>query len=41
MTEELFKVLRRQGLKFQLETTAKSAKGDKAGVTVTLPGFEL
>jgi dihydrolipoamide dehydrogenase len=36
MAEELFKVLRRQGLKFQLETTAKSAKAGDGGVAVVL-----
>jgi dihydrolipoamide dehydrogenase len=36
MSQELHKLLRRQGLEFRLETTAKSAKPAKGGVTVVL-----
>jgi dihydrolipoamide dehydrogenase len=36
IAEELFKVLRRQGLRFQLQTTASGAKVGDDGVAVTL-----
>jgi dihydrolipoamide dehydrogenase len=36
IADELYKLLRRQGLRFQLETTARGAKTGDAGVTVML-----